>query len=257
MSDNETLDLTASRPGALATTQPQDESAQVMALFATALEKGTAGTEALAQLVELHDRVQRRRAELEFAANLVEFQSECPAVERTSTAKIATKSGAGFEYKFADFAEIVSTVRPFLARHGLSFTFDSKTDNRALTCVCTLRHANGHSVSSSFTLPTESASAMSEQQKIGAALTFAKRQSLVAVLGLSLTDPDPEGASSRDMTPISDDQAATLSALVEEVGADMGRFLRFLGVDSLGDLPASRYSSAVAGLENKRKAARP
>lgn len=231
-----------------------DESAQVMQLFEKALERDGGGVEALGKLVELHDRVQRRRAELEFAGALVRFQEDVPAVARNRTAKIATSSGSGFEYDYADFENVVATVRPVLSLHGLSFTFDTEVDGNKLTCICHLRHMNGHSVSSRFTLPTESKSAMSEQQKVGAALTFAKRQSLIAVLGLSLTDP--EAAADRRTDAISLDQLATLEALVAEVDLNRKKFDSHFGITKLAEMQSHQYPEAVRILEGLRKKAK-
>lgn len=51
---------------------------------------------------------------------------------------------------------------------------------------------------------------------------------------------------------VSQDQADTLQALIEDVGADSGRFLAYLKVAKLSDLPATRYDEAVQALEAKR-----
>jgi ERF superfamily protein len=223
----------------------------MQSLFALVIEKAPDKAEALERLVALYDQQQRRNAELEFAKALAAFQDTCPPIPRTSTAKIATRTGAGFEYRYADFEQIIETIRPHLRENGLSFTFDSKVDGAMLVCTGVLRHVNGHSIASSFTLPTASQSAMSEQQKVGAALTFAKRQVLASLLGLALTDPDPDHET--DKTPISNEQLANLNALIGEVKADVARFLAYLRVDNLAALPASRYGEAIAALEAKRK----
>ena len=51
---------------------------------------------------------------------------------------------------------------------------------------------------------------------------------------------------------ITPDQAANLEALIEKVGADRPKFLRWLKVSSLSDLPADKYHGAVKALESKR-----
>ena len=72
------------------------------------------------------------------------------------------------------------------------------------------------------------------------------------MLGLSLTDPDPDNEG--DGGTISDEQVATLEALLQEVGADRARFLVYLRVADLHDLKASGYKAAVTALEAKRRA---
>jgi len=230
-----------------------DMPEQVLALFQQALSQGESGVGALEKLVDLQERIHRRRAELEFSLALAEFQQSCPSIEKSSTAKITTGTGGGYSYTYADMEEIVSTVRPHLSAHGFSFSFDSRTDGKMLTCTCTLRHSNGHRESSSFTLPTESKSGASEQQKVGGALTYAKRQCLISVLGLSLTDPEQKPAA--PSAAIDDDQAASLMALIEEVGVTAAQFCKRFGVESVADLPASRYVEATRALEARRKQA--
>lgn len=230
---------------------PQDEGQAVLALMQQALMQ-PGGVEALGQLVELQERVSRRRAELEFSSALAEFQRTCPPVKRSSTASIATKGGGSFKYTYADLEEIIETVRPHLASQRMSFSFDSGMDGKVLTCTCTLRHANGHAVTSRFTLTTESTSAMSEQQKVGAALTFAKRQALISVLGLALTEVDPEAERERAMPTISDEQEATLDALIAETGADRTKLLAYFQLDRLSEMKAGSYAEALRILERRR-----
>jgi len=230
-----------------------DMPEQVLALFQQALAQGETGVGALEKLVDLQERMHRRRAELEFSLALAEFQKACPSIARSSTAKITTRSGGGYEFTYADMEEIVGTVRPHLAANGFSFSFDSKTDGRMLTCVVTLRHANGHRETSSFTLPTESASGASEQQKVGGALTYAKRQCLIAVLGLSLTDPEPTPAVA--VASITEEQCATLAFLMLEVNVTPEAFCKRFSITAVNALPAARYAEAVKSLESRRKGA--
>lgn len=56
-------------------------------------------------------------------------------------------------------------------------------------------------------------------------------------------------------SPITASQAADLVSLMEEVGANREKFLAFLKIDAIENLPASEYQRAVKALEAKRKAA--
>ena len=75
---NEQTSIVVSEATPLAVAGPASESQQVMDLFRRAFEGGGATPEALAQLVDLKERVDRRNAELEFARALARFQ-EVPA----------------------------------------------------------------------------------------------------------------------------------------------------------------------------------
>lgn len=230
------------------------EPPQVIALMEKALAGGPEMVAALKELVQMRREMRQEQAALEFAAAISNFQQTCAPVPRTSEVKFTTKTGRQVHYRSADFEQIVEAVREPLRANGLSFTFDGAAANGMLTETVTLRHVNGHAITSTFTLPTTNDNpGMSEQQKYAAAATFAKRQTLMAVLGLSLTDPDPEGGA--DPTTISEDQAATLQALMDEVKADRKRFLAYMRVDSLSDIRAADYGVAVQALESKRRKA--
>jgi len=198
--------------------------------------------EALERLQALHERVSDRAAAIEFARELAGFQEECPPIVKRSTAKVMTRGGVSYSYKYAELDQIARTVRPLLARRGFSYTWDSDVRDKAVHCVCILRHVNGHFEKANFSAPVESAAGMSEQQKHASALTYARRQALVQVLGLTTTDPDTDGGNPE---PISQEQADDLRALIEQAGAKLTRFLKWAKIERLEDLPARDYESAV------------
>lgn len=222
------------------------------AVLHLAIEKGIT-PEGLEKLVALHERMAARSAAQEFAQSMAAFQSECPSIRKESTAQIATRSGGSYSYKFAELDTIARTIQPLMNKHGLSYTWDSTMNGGTLECTCTVRHVNGHSVTAKFACPTDSASAMSNQQKNAAALTYARRQSLIQVLGLTTCDPDTDGAGSAAGSKISESQAANIDHVIDEVGVDRVRFLAYFGVQSLEDIPASRFGEAMRLLEEKRK----
>jgi hypothetical protein len=231
-----------------------DESPE-LAIVRLAVERGGDVSAAMKTLYDLKVAEREHASRLAFADALARFQAACPAIPRTSKADIKTRTGTGYGYTYADFEQIAETIGPHLRECGLSFSFDSAVDGGALTCICRLRHVQGHSETSSFTLPTASASAMSEQQKVGAALTFAKRQALTSILGLALTDPDPDGAA--DPTTISEHDAANIEALIAEVGADKAKFLAYAGVAHIAGIREADKARVIAALESRRKRGTP
>jgi hypothetical protein len=99
--------------------------------------------------------------------------------------------------------------------------------------------------------------AKSDPQGTASASTYARRYSLMGILGLPAVDDDGEAATAPVRAapdkPVSQDQADTLQALAEDVGADLPKFLRYFGANSLTAIPASKYPAAVAALEAKRR----
>lgn len=218
--------------------------------------------EQMKEFVILHERVADRAAAQDFALALAAFQQECPSVKKKKEAKFATRGGGEMEYTYADLPEIVRVVRPILAKHGLSFTWDTVATGDKMTVTCTLRHVNGHAEKSSLTLPTTTNAAMSDQQKYGAAMTFAQRRTLSAVLGIT-TEDDTDTATAEDITPISEDQITVIHDLISErtLGKSQDRrdaftkrFLNLMNVRAISEIPQSRYERAVAMLTAKADA---
>jgi hypothetical protein len=90
---------------------------------------------------------------------------------------------------------------------------------------------------------------------LGSAATYARRYSLLAAAGVvGEEDDDAEAAvKTNGKDPhITEKQLADLDALIEEVGADKAKFLKYLRLSNLADLPAKAYSNAVKDLEAKR-----
>lgn len=210
--------------------------------------------ESMEKLVNLYERVADRLAAQEFADALAKFQEDCPPVAKTAKADIATNKGARFSYFYAPLDEIARTVRPFLHKHGLSYTWDEVEKDGLVTTTCVLRHRNGHRESASFTCPTESANpGMSGQHKNAAAFTYGRRQSLIGVLGLTTTDPDTDGTVPG---PISEDQIMELEEAFKGLRVSKPRFFRYLGLpedSKLSDISAPLYAPAMNFLRAARK----
>lgn len=210
--------------------------------------------ETIERLVALRERADERSAREAYFAALRSFSAACPPVQKTSKAKITTRTGGGYEYAYAELDEIAETVRPHLEANGFAYTWDCElsTDSAILITICTLRHVAGHMTSSRFPVPTASSSAMSDQQRYAAAFTFGRRQSLFGVLGLSTTEATPDEPG--QMATITAEQAANLESLLDETKRDRVKFLRYAGAASLAEIAAGRYAELVALLEQARKA---
>lgn len=174
---------------------------------------------------------------------LAEFQDNCPSIKRTSIANVTTKSGSNYSYKYAELDGIMRTVKPLLFHRGFSITWDSKTDNKEITTTCFLRHRNGHEVTADATAPIpETLAAMNKIQIPSATRTYLERQTLIQVLGLTITDDDNDGA---DPTTISAEQAIDLQKKVKSVGMNEDKFLKFMDVKQFTEIRQGDLRSAL------------
>lgn len=213
---------------------------------------------AMERLVGLQERMDAKAAEKAFNKAMTQFQARCPQILKSSSAKITTKSGGSYGYKYAELDQIDDAIRPLMTELGLSKRFTTEKIGNEIKVTCIVSHEDGHSIQSPFQVALDSDAAMSLAQKGGAAVTFAKRYALVAALGLTTTETDTDAQMKVDRKPekINPDQAANLSALLDEVygNDDTGR-ARFFGhfdVSRVEDLTVPQFGPALAGLEKKR-----
>lgn len=226
-------------------------------LLQMAVEKGTP-VEALEKLMNLHERATARDAATQFVQALARFKAKLPPIVHSRKVSFTTRSGTKTNYSYTELDELARHIDPGLTEEGFSYSWDQKFDGQFVTTTCTLFHVGGHSRQASFTLPSQNDSAASPQQKIGMADTYASRRSLIAVLGLTTADTDP-GVAEIDPTPITEEQAIQVEDLVTDTQANLPKFLEFMGVAKIADIPAVRYNEAVAALKEigKQRKSRP
>jgi hypothetical protein len=207
--------------------------------------KTNVSVEMMQGLQALHERVSDRNARMMFFDALARFQDLCPPIGYSRKVEYANKDGQGTKYGYAELPHIARSIAPYLKQVGLSYGWDAEVKGDALVTTCTLRHIDGHSEKSSFTVPTGSAAGMSPAQKFGAAGTYGRRQSLIQVLGLTTCEPDTDGAVEEpvDPKPITEDQVRDLEALLAEAGRKVETFVKWAKIKKLADLPAARYDT--------------
>ena len=159
-----------------------------------------------------------------------------------------------FKSKYATLENVIDASKPILAAHGLAMIqFPGAYGSGAMSLDTVILHESGEWISGVEAFGV--ATGKQDPQAIGSALTYARRYAQMAVLNMPAVDDDGEAAMVRPVAnapKITQDQADTLQALIEDVGADAKRFLAYLKVSNLVDLPASRYAEAVQALESKR-----
>lgn len=214
---------------------------EIGAILQLAIEKNVS-PEALEKIVALKERMEDRAAAREFNLALNAFQEECPLIPKKSKALITQKSGGEHDYTYAELDTIANVIRPYLVKHGFSYTWDSKVANALLEVTCHLWHVDGHSRKAGFTCPTDSKLPISGAQKAAGALTYGKRQSLVAVLGLTMTDRDTDAAPEERIT---DEQAMAIEDEIQNTRSNRERFYAYMGVRSVGEILAADYQKAM------------
>lgn len=208
----------------------------------------------LEKLFALSERMGAAKARREFFAAMTAFKSSCPPVPRRTenTQFKVNRDGAMVPRKYASLEDIADTTRGPLTENGLTYRWgDATIKDGAMTLTCIVSHVGGHSEPSAMTIPVESKAGCSEQQKYGTAGTYAQRYSLIQALGLTSCDEDADGQG--PLMVIDDTQAANIRALIDETKSDLPKFLQWVRVARVEDIPQDRYMECVKALDAKRR----
>lgn len=206
--------------------------------------------DALERMVALAERVQDRQAAIAIQDAHSEFQAACPPIRHNERAQVKMDGGGSYSYTYASLDAIASTVRPYLNEHGLSYTWDSQVNGDVVTATCYLRHVNGGERTATFSAPMDTRAKMSGPQRAAAALTYAKRQSLIQVLGITTADSDTDAALPQTTDdPITPKQVERVQEMAEKAGDEVtASVLKWAKVDRIEDIPASKYGDVVVAL---------
>lgn len=201
-----------------------------------------ASIEIMEKLMGLHERWEANQSRKAFDEAIASAKAELTPV---------MKNRAGHNGKrYADFAAIASAVDPIISKFGLSYRFrTAQTDRINVTCI--LSHKAGHYEETTLGGPADTSGSKNAIQAIGSTLTYLQRYSLVQALGLAASEDD-NGKAAGIGEAITDEQLERLNKLIDEVGADVAKFLAYFKIEYLADLPASQFNRAVASLEAKR-----
>ena len=158
----------------------------LLTLVDDALQRGDA-LDKIDRLLDLRDREERTRALRAFDAAIAAAKGEIPTIIKNRTVSYGTGKTA---YKHADLAEIEKTVRPILAKYGLSYRFRSDVKDGKIVVTCMVSHKDGHREENSLPGPADTSGSKNPLQAIGSATTYLSRYTLMLSLGLAASDDD-------------------------------------------------------------------
>lgn len=119
----------------------------------------------------------------EIATALCAFQSEVEQPKLEKEVKVTTKQGRQYSFKYADLSACVKAAIPGLKANGLAVA--QVVNNGMLTTLLT--HKSGQWLKSEVPLPQQ----IIDYQSYGSAITYLKRYSYCAILGI-VADTDDD-----------------------------------------------------------------
>lgn len=211
-----------------------------MHLLAAAVAQG-ATPDALERLMGLQERWERNQAEKDFAAAVAQFQANCPQVLKDRQSNFG---------RYASLDDIMEDIKPHLAAAGLCVSFDVEMADSATLTVHAIISKGIHKQRTKFVCPVPDMK-VNATQRMGAALSYAKRYALCAALNIVVTDEDTDADSLKPAATITEEQAVHLQDIAEQVPGSLAALLQWAQVESVYNLPAEKYAKALDGLKKK------
>lgn len=124
----------------------------------------------------------------QLAAALGKLQSQVSNPERTREVKVKSeRTGQTYTFRYADLAECLNSVRPFLAEHGLAVLQSCTTVDGRAVVVTELLHSSEQYWRTEISYPGASGS---DIKGLGGTFTYLRRYAICPILGIAPEDED-------------------------------------------------------------------
>jgi hypothetical protein len=231
------------------TIAPANQAMTPMEMLSAAIDNG-ATVEMIDKLMTLQERWEANQGRKAFDNAIAAAKAEIPVIIKARVVDFTGKTGIRTHYHYEDLAVIAETINPILANHGLSYRYRTGQESGRITVTCIISHREGYSEETSLSAGADESGNKNNIQAVGSTITYLQRMTLKAALGLAAARDD-DGQASAKSGPISDAQYDALLKEVERVSADLSRFEKAMGVETLADLPAAHFDAAMSRLAMK------
>lgn len=162
-------------------------------------------------------------------------------------------------YFFAPLPKILDLVRPILSKNALAIRFQTQPDGANILVTCEIVHATGTVVSAASLHSPSNAN----MQVVGSGLTYARRYTLVAALGIAADDDDDGEATAKPAPKAAPAQVQPLPARPLPAdfldwckannlrAAQVDAWTRSSGKGSIYEYDEARLSRLVAAVDGK------
>lgn len=142
----------------------------------------------------------------DISAALSAFQGSIEQPRLEKEVKVKTRTGGEYKFKYADLSACVKAAAPSLKEHGLSVS-QIISEGKLITL---LTHKSGQWFKSELMLPTQS----TDYQSFGSAITYLKRYSYCAILGIVADTDDDANIACGNEAEFKDQKAKTTGQVV-------------------------------------------
>jgi hypothetical protein len=158
---------------------------------------------------------------------------------------VVERSGEGNYGSYADLADLGKVAKPALARHGMTYMQDLHAHGDGLAVTTTLLHASGEQVRHGPLAFPHGQNA----QATGSYITYMRRYSIAAALGLAPGDSDDDGAAAkpRQAEPPRTSSKHPLHVEVDALEDGARLWAHFLGQAAVAEKDADALLAADEG----------
>jgi hypothetical protein len=204
----------------------QNAEINTLTLIDKAIEKDI-DVDKFAKLVDIVKMLENEKAKRDFYEALSNFQGEVPPIKKLSRADMGYGKP---KYNYAEFGEIVTTIQEPLKRNGLSYHFeignepvvikgekDEDVIVEFIAVTCTVAHKSGYEKTTTMSVQKDAGAGKSNVQAVGSTITYLKRYTLLALLGIGTADPDDDAVSTIPENQKNVDKKEDKSVLLAEI----------------------------------------
>jgi len=159
------------------------------------------------------------------------------------------------KFNYRNVEDITMACKPLLEKHKLLLNISDDlydVDGR-LFVKATAMISDGETALSStgYAELDSSRKGMSMEQISGSASSYARKYALAGLLCLDASEDSDAHQARHTVQVITAAQAKKLEALLAQTGSDKDKFLKWLGVNKVEDIPKIDFAKAKSVLENK------
>jgi len=142
----------------------------------------------LQELYALQQRWEADQAKREFVMAMAEAKADAPEIIKEKLVEFKTT-----RYFHATIGNVVTTIVPWLAKHGFSHRWSTRQENGLVYVTCVLTHERGHSETCELFAAPDESGGKNLIQALVSTKTYLERHTLLAATGLATSDEDDDG----------------------------------------------------------------
>jgi len=228
---------------------PTDETTALIQMLERAATNPAVDVDKMKTLLDMRERIISNNERKAFNAAMAKAQGEMPIVIRNAK-NTQTNS------KYATLEALADAIQPTITKHGfgLSYGEDDCQKEGHYRVVCDVSHVDGGEKRYHADIPIDGAGLKGNANKtathaFGSTISYGRRYLKLMIFDVATKDDDDGNRAGRAAPRITDEQHASLIDKISTTGANEAKFLDFLKVETLADLPAAKFTEAMDSLD--------